>query len=384
MQKTLLALLFTGSTLLASQTSTTFEKTFGGKENDVAKAVVKTDDGYLIAGKSNSFAKRRYYDAYLIKIDKNGKKIWSRAYGGEDNDDAQGLTKYGKDFVFIGSTESYGNDSLSYYFTKIDANGNIHWQKSYYRGERDYYHGNDIIADGKDLVIAGTERHLNFMSAKIDPLLFKINTEGDILWRSHYRGKDEDRAYAIVSVDDGYLMAGTTETYGHGNFDSYVIKLDKNGKKVWFSAYGGDDDEAANDVIATDDGYLLVGSTDSFGLNYKDVYVVKIDKKGKVQWEKSYGAKYDDEGFSVTKSPDGGYVIAGKTETRRNGADLYLFKIDDKGNQKWSRTYGDKGDDAGYDIVTAEDGYLIVGEKESVSSRYNDVWVLKVGFDGKF
>jgi chemotaxis methyl-accepting protein methylase len=148
--------------------------------------------------------------------------------------------------------------------------------------------------------------------------------------------------------------------------------------------YGGEDDETANDVIASDNGYLLVGSTDSFGLNYKDVYVVKIDKNGKVIWERSYGAKYDDEGFAVTKSPDGGYVIVGKTETRRNGTDLYLFKIDAKGNLKWSKNYGDKGDDAGYDIITAEDGYLIVGEKETVSSRYNDVWVLKVDFDGKF
>jgi hypothetical protein len=384
MAKLLTLILLAASTLFASQTSATFEKTFGGKENDSAKAVVKTDDGYLIAGKSNSFAKRRYYDAYLIKIDKNGKKIWSKVYGGEEDDDAQSLTRYGNDFVFIGSTESYGNDSLSYYFTKIDTNGSIDWQKSYFRGERDYYYGNDIIADGEDLVIAGTEKHLSFLSSRIDPLLFKINKEGNIVWRSYYHGKDEDHAYAIINADDGYLMAGMTETFGHGNFDAYVINLDKNGKRVWYAAYGGKDDEAANDLIVTDDGYLLVGSTDSFGLNYKDVYVVKIDKNGKVIWEKSYGAKYDDEGFAITKSPDGGYVIVGKAETRRNGTDLYLFKIDTDGNQKWSRTYGDKGDDAGYDIITVDDGYLIVGEKESVSSRYNDVWVLKVDFDGKF
>jgi len=74
MTKLLILMLFAGSTLFASQTSATLEKTFGGKENDVAKAVLKTNDGYLISGKSNSFAKRRYYDAYLIKIDKNGEK----------------------------------------------------------------------------------------------------------------------------------------------------------------------------------------------------------------------------------------------------------------------------------------------------------------------
>jgi len=383
MNKTLLLSLCATFTLFATQSSVTFNKTFGGNEDDVAKAVIKTNDGYLIAGKSKSFSSNRDYDAYIIKIDKNGKKVWSKVYGGEDDDEANAITAYDKGFVFVGSTESYGNDNLSYYFVKLDAQGESEWQKSYFRGERDYYFGNDIVADGKELLIAGSERHLTFMSAKINPLLFKIDVEGDMLWRTYVIGKDEDRAKSVISTNDGYVMAGMTETYGFGDFDSYLVKLDKSGKKLWFKTFGGKDDEIAEDIIATDDGYILVGSTDSFGLNYKNVYIIRTDKDGKKLWERTYGGNYDDEGFAIVKAPDGGYVVAGKTQTRRNGTDLYLIKIDEKGKLKWERTYGGKEDDSAYDIVATDDGYLIVGTKQPDLTRYNDVWVLKVDLKGK-
>jgi len=384
MHRSLLLSLCTTLTLLATQTPQTFNKTFGGDEDDVANSVIKIDDGYLIAGKTKSFTSHRDYDAYLIKLDKNGDKVWSKVYGGKEDDEANAVTQYGKDFVFAGSTESYGNDNLSYYFVKINAKGEPTWQKSYFRGERDYYFGNDIISDGKDLVIAGSERHLTFMSAKINPLLFKIDTEGDMVWHSYVYGEDQDRAKAIISTEDGYVMAGTTESYGHGDFDAYMVKIDKAGKKVWFNAFGGKDDEIAEDIIATDDGFLLVGSTDSFGLNYKNVYVIRTDKEGKKIWERTYGGSYDDEGFAIVKAPDGGYVVVGKTKTRRNGTDLYLFKIDENGKLKWERMYGGDEDDAGYDLVANDDGYLIVGTRQPNLTRYNDVWVLKVDLKGKF
>jgi hypothetical protein len=266
---------------------------------------------------------------------------------------------------------------------KIDDKGDPLWQKSYFRGERDYYYANGIVSDGKDLVIAGTEEHLKFLSTKVNPLLIKTDAEGDMLWRSYVYGKDEDYANEIIKTDDGYLMAGKTETYGHGDFDAYLVMLNKKGKKIWFNTFGGDNDETAEDVIATEDGYLLVGYTESFGLNYKDIYVVKTDKNGKEIWARTYGGRYDDEAYAVTQSPDGGYVIVGKTETRRNGTDLYLFKISANGKLEWERTYGGDDADSGYDIVSTDDGYLIVGEKRSDISRYSDVWVLKVSPKGR-
>ncbi len=385
MHTKLLGLLLMISVLFASETAVTFDKTFGGKEDDVARSVIKTNDGYLIAGKTKSFTSDRDFDAYLIKIDKNGQKIWSKIYGGEDDEEASEIIKFENGYVFIGSTQTFGNGRLSFYIVKISKEGDIAWEITYYRDEDDEYFGNAIATDGSDLVVAGTERHLNFMSSKINPLIFQLNKEGTRGWRGYYGGKDDDFAHAIIPTGDGYLMAGKTESYGLGNMDAYLVKLDKAGKEEWYAAYGGGDDDIANDVIALDDGYLTVGTTDSFGLTRNDVYIVKTDKNGKMLWQKSYGGNRDDEGFSVTQSPDGGYVIAGRTEsfTRRNGFDLYLLKIDSDGKLIWERTYGGESDDAGYDILSTEDGYLIVGDKKSKISRDSNAWILKVDLKGK-
>lgn len=385
MRKIILGMVFVGSSLFCAEGSVVFETVFGGEEDDVAKSVVKTDDGYLIAGKTKSFTDHRDFSAYVIKIDKNGKKLWSKVYGGKDDESANAITRFGKDFVFVGSTETYGNENLSFYMVKIDSEGKVDWQTTYYRDDDDQYNGNALVADGDKLIFAGTETHLQFFGAKVNPYIFSTNKEGDKLWGGFYGGEDEDDAHAIISVSDGYVMAGKTESYGHGDFDSYIVKLDKTGKKIWHAAYGGKDNDCASDVIATDDGYLMVGTTESFDNNYKDVYVVKTDKKGNKLWQRTYGGSRDDQAFAVTLAPDGNYVMVGKSEsfTRRNGSDLYLIKIDKKGKLLWERTYGGESDDTGYDILTTEDGYLIVGDKKTDRRRDSDVWVLKVNFNGK-
>jgi len=385
MKKIILGMSVIVSSLLYAEGTVVFETVFGGEEDDVAKSVVKTDDGYLIAGKTKSFTDHRDFGAYVIKIDKQGKKLWSKVYGGKDDEEANDIVRFGKDFVFVGSTETYGNENLSFYMVKIDSEGKVDWQTTYYRDDDDQYNGNALVADGDKLIFAGTETHLQFFGAKVNPYIFSTNKEGDKLWGGFYGGEDEDDAHAIISVSDGYVMAGKTESYGHGDFDSYIVKLDKTGKNIWHAAYGGKDNDCASDVIATDDGYLMVGTTESFDNNYKDVYVVKTDKKGNKLWQRTYGGSRDDQAFAVTQAPDGNYVMVGKSEsfTRRNGSDLYLIKIDTKGKKLWERTYGGESDDAGYDIVTTEDGYLIVGDKKTDRRRDSDVWVLKVNFNGK-
>ena len=239
MRKIILGMSIAVSSLLYAEGTVVFETVFGGDEDDVAKSVVKTDDGYLIAGKTKSFTDNRDFGAYVIKIDKNGKKLWSRVYGGKDDEEANAITRFGKDFVFVGSTETYGNENLSFYMVKIDSEGNVDWQTTYYRDDDDQYNGNDVVADGDKLIFAGTETHLQFFGAKVNPYIFSTNKEGDKLWGGFYGGEDEDDAHAIISVSDGYVMVGKTESYGHGDFDSYIVKLDKTGKKLWYAAYGG-------------------------------------------------------------------------------------------------------------------------------------------------
>lgn len=372
--------------LEATQAPITFEKTFGGKDDDLARAVIETSDGYLIAGKSKSFTKHRDFDAYIIKIDKNGEKVWSRTYGGKRNEDANDIVKYGTGAVFIGSTKTFGNGRKSFYINQIGKEGQHIWRKAYFKDGDDEYTGSSIVTDGKNLVIVGVELHLGFTTSDVSPIVLQINNKGKRIWEHYLGGRKKDFAAKVLHTDDGYLVIGKTESYGHGDFDMYAVKLNKKGKWQWYNAFGGEDDDTANDAIQTDDGgFLLVGLTNSFGLTRDDVLIVKTNKNGKRLWQRSYGGDYADEAYAITKSPDGGFVVVGRTESfnRRNGFDLYLFKIDAQGKLVWQRTHGGKSDDTGYDIITTKDGYLIVGEKKSDLSRDSNVWVLKVDFDGK-
>ncbi len=386
MFKIYIALIVCSVLATASPHHGTFQRLFGGKEDDVAKAVIATEDGYLITGKTKSFTKDRDFDVYTIKIDKQGRKIWSKIYGGEDDEFANAITPMGKEFLIVGSTETYGNERLSLYTIKIDANGDPIWQKAYYSDSDDEYTGNDVVSNGTTALIAATERHLQFFSAKVTPYILKIDRKGEELWRKRYGGDDEDRAKAVALTSDGYIVAGETESYGHGDIDAYLIKLDKNGHKEWHAAFGGRYDDVASDVVVTDEGgYLIVGSTKSFKDFRKDVYIVKTDKDGQRLWQKVYGGNRNDEAFAVCKSGDGGYVVVGRSESfnRRKGFDLYLLKIDKNGRLLWSRTYGGENDDAGYDVIAASDGYLIVGSRRTPRSRDQDVWILKVDKEGR-
>jgi len=379
------ALLFLAATHLVAQVPVTFEKTYGGRDDDLAKAVIETGDGYLIAGKSKSFTKHRDFDAYLIKIDKRGRKLWSRIYGSVRDEDANDIVRFGSGAVFVGSTKTLGNEEKSFYINRINKTGAVIWRKAYFKDGDDEYTGSSITTDGKSLVIAGTELHLGFTNSKLSPFVFQLDSRGRLVWEHYLGGVKKDFANKIITTGDGYLVVGKTESYGHGDYDMYAIKLNKEGKWQWYNAFGGGDDDTANDVIQTKDGgYLLVGATNSFGLTRDDVFIVKIDKTGKRLWQRNYGGDYADEAYAITRSPDGGYVVVGRTESfnRRNGFDLYLFKIDAGGRLLWQRTQGGGSDDVGYDIITTKDGYLIVGAKKSDLGRDSNVWVLKVDFDG--
>lgn len=251
MQKILYGALFLVTILVATSAPTpvTFEKTFGGKDDDLAKAVVETSDGYLIAGKSKSFSSHRDFDAYLIKIDHNGNKVWSKTYGGTRDEDANDIINYGMGAVFVGSTKTFGNQDKSFYINRISKKGSHIWRKAYFLDGDDEYTGSSIVTDGRSLTIAGTELHLGFTTSDVSPLVLQTNGGGKRIWEHYLGGRKKDFANKIIYTGDGYLVVGKTESYGHGDFDMYMIKLNKKGKWQWYNAFGGGDDDTANDVI---------------------------------------------------------------------------------------------------------------------------------------
>ena len=367
----------------APNTKRTFEQTYGGKYDDEAKDIIALKDGYLLVGETQSFGNGNS-DTYIIKVDKLGNKVFSAAYGGRNADVANAVLEVNDGFMLAGTTSSFGNRVQSMYLAKIAKDGKLMWQKAYYSDKDDYYSGNDLVKISEDnLLIAGTEDHVKFFSSEVNFYLNAINTDGQKNGIKRYGGEDPERANSIISVNDGYVIAGETDTWGHGRLDAYVIKIDKDGNRIWHNAFGFEDDENANQIIATGDGgYVLVGTTDSHFRSQKNVYVVKLNADGNREWQSFYGSREDDEGFGIVESK-GGYVVAGYTKGTDNyDSDVYIIKIDKNGNVIWEKRYGSSKDDRANAIIKVEDGFVVAGYSTSIESYSKDVYLLKIDQNG--
>ena len=197
--------------------------------------------------------------------------------------------------------------------------------------------------------------------------------------------KLEGGSSLIQTSDGGYAITGFTFSFGAGGHDIYVVKLDANGKLQWTRTIGGPERDAGFSLIQTSDGgYAITGFTESFGAGGADVYVVKLDAKGNLQWTKTIGGPKDDWGRSLIQTSDGGYAITGFTKSFGAGSgDVYLVKLDANGNLQWTKTIGGPGDEAGPSLIqTSDGGYTIAGATNSFGAGEWDVYVVKLDKNG--
>ena len=365
-------------------TRTTFETSFGGQRNDVGNDIIPLKDGALIVGYTQSFGAGND-DAYVIRVDRFGNKVSSYAFGGGSDDTLNSVIAINNGFMGVGTTRSYGNRVESIYMTRLANDGRLMWQNGYYSDKDDYYRGNDLVHIGNNnFLIAGSETHVEFFDSETNCYINSINIDGQRNGIKRYGGENTEEANSIVRVSDGYVFAGVTDTWGHGNDDMYVVKINKKGDRVWHNAFGFKYDEVANQIIATKDGgFMVVGTTESDIQNQRQVFVVKIDANGDRQWQRHYGTKENEEGFGIAETNDG-YVIAGYTNyTPTYNKDLYLLKIDKRGNIIWNRRYGGDRDDQANAIVKIKDGFFVTGYTTSPETYSKDVYLLRVDENGR-
>ena len=164
------------------------------------------------------------------------------------------------------------------------------------------------------------------------------------------------------TTDGGYIISGVTSSYGSGGMDLWLIKLDANGVQQWTNTFGGNEDDFGYSIQqSTDGGYVVVGSTKSFGNGGYDVWLIKIDTSGNEVWSQTYGGVNNDEGYSLDLAADGGYIISGCTQSYGNGArDAWLLKVGENGVQQWANTYGDEENEYGVSVQRTNDGDYIL------------------------
>ncbi len=363
---------------------TTYETSFGGDRDDIGTSIIALKDGALIVGRTASFGALGE-DAYVIKVDTFGNKVFDLVFGGKKDDVLKGAVATKDGFIVAGTSRSFGKGGKeSMYVASVSNTGKLNWNHGYYWEDNYYYRGNAIIKTSEtSFLIAGNKEHKRTFSAPSDTFLNHIDKNGKMQATRAYGGDDKESANSIVSVEDGFVFAGFTDTWGDGGNDMYVIKTNKRGDTLWHSAFGYKEDEVANQIITTKDGgFILVGTTESFVDFQKDIFVVKINYKGKEEWMKHYGTQEDEEGFGIVEVDDG-YLIAGYTKYTKNyKSNVQLLKIDKNGNTMFTKQYGGQRDDKAFAIAKLSDGFLITGYTSSPETYSKDVYILRVDING--
>jgi uncharacterized delta-60 repeat protein len=361
-----------------------FAKTYGGTDYDWASSVQQTPDGgYIVAGWTYSFGAGGW-DIFLIKTNANGNVQWAKTYGGTNFDSASSVQQTSDGgYIVAGYTNSFGAGGYDIFLIKTDANGNIQWTKTYGGTSSDYASSVRQTSDG-GYIVAGIT--WSFGAGIWDIFLIKTDANGNVQWAKTYGGTGYDWAYSVQQTPDGgYIVAGYTTSFGVGGGDIFLIKTDANGNVQWAKTYGGTGYDDAYSVQQTSDGgYIVAGYTTSFGAGWNDLFLIKTDANGNVQWAKTYGGTSSDYASSVRQTSDGGYIVAGYTTSFGAGDwDIFLIKTDANGDIIWAKTYGGTGWDWAYSVQqTSDGGYIVAGYTQSFGAGSYDIFLIKTDANG--
>jgi len=350
-----------------------WQKTFGGKDNDGASSIQQTTDGgYIIAGDKGG-------DVYILKLNSKGEIEWQKTFGAKDYDEANSIQQTADGGYIVA-----GDKGGDVYILKLNSKGEVEWQKTF-GGEG--IAGAFSIQQTKDggYIVAGLTEP--FGSEEADVYILKLNSKGEIDWQKTFGDQVVDQANSIQQTKDGgYIVAGVTGSFGFGEQDAYILKLNSKGEIEWQKTFGGDGFDIATSIQqTTDGGYIAAGWTESFGSGEYDAYVLKLNSKGEVEWQKTFGGKDYDEANSIQQTTDGGYIVAGWTKSfGSGGADVYILKLNSKGEVEWQKTFGGGDSDGAFsNLQTTDGGYIVAGWTWSFGSGGADVYILKLDSKGE-
>ncbi|MDO8723584.1 MAG: hypothetical protein Q7J31_15355 [Syntrophales bacterium] len=277
-------------------------------------------------------------------------------------------------YIYGGYTESSGAGDRDLLLVKTDETGLIEWQKTIGGSLIDDVQSILVLADG--YIICGYTQ--SFGNGEYDVLVLKISLSGDIIWQKTYGGEKTEYGKSIKkTADGGYILVGYTGSFGEGAHDIWVIKLNKDGDIEWQKTYGESDVENSYSIIETsDDGYIVSGREHYLSDNRQQIYLIfKINLLGELEWKKLYGIGGNMATYSMAKTDDEGFIVAGYTDLLgTNSLDIILVKFDIFGNIQWQKAYSGSGDDLAYSVIkTSNGGYFLTGHSNSTEDGSYDI-----------
>ncbi len=351
--------------------SLVWETNLGGSEGDFPRSIKQTTDGgYIVAGNSESqdgdvggtYGTNGYPDYWIVKLNENGDLVWKTTLGGSDWDwayDIEQTTDGG--YIVAGASQSNDGDvggnvgsngTTDYWIVKLDETGNLVWENNFGGTVWEYPSDIEQTNDGGYIVtgrsnsdngdVGGNNGGYDFWTIKLDG-------SGNLVWETNLGGSDGEGAHSITqTTDGGYIIAGFSSSNNgdvggnYGAADFWIVKLDSNGVLVWETNLGGTLEEGAQSIQPTvDGGYIITGPSSSFNIDLDDnngeydFWIVRIGPNGSILWEENLGGSDIDWSESTLQTNDGGYIIAGRSNSDdgdvggNNGEnDYWIVKLD--------------------------------------------------------
>lgn len=351
-----------------------WQKTYGDSSAiDIGySAKQTTDGGYIVTGWTDYYTTGQwgYYDIYLLKTDINGVEQWLQTYGGIGDEEGY-IVQQTNDggYIISGRTMSFGNGDEDLYLIKTDANGDSLWTQTFGGLEKERGWSIKQTSDGGYIICGGTN---SFGNGDKDVYLIKIDESGSEEWVKTFGGADLDESYSVCQTSDrGYVVTGNSRSFGANGI--YLIKTDSIGTEQWSNTFGGTILDLGASVQQTfDGGYIICGSTSYTATGNRDVFIIKTNGNGIEQWSKTFGGTDHDYGNSIEQTLDGGYVITGVTFSPGNLArDIYVIKTNSFGDSLWTLKIGGSGNDEGNSVHQTSDGGYIVCATVFTGSGFN-------------
>ncbi len=364
----------------SASSSVEWDRLYGGSHNDKANSIIECEDGgYIAAGLTKSFGKGKW-DAWIVRVGEDGEELWSKTFGKEGDDEAFSIREAGDGFLISGFSDRGESVEEQAWIFRIDKSGKKLWEK-FYGGEHDDSANSLVVNADGSMVFAGVKGISSYINS--DLWVVSLDPSGNPIWEKTFGERRKDKGHAIIKTSDNiYLVAGQKLSTSTSNQqDAYCIKLDSSGKKVWEKTYGGKRLDIAYDVKETEDGgFVVAGKNRSAGSGKNDLWVFKLDKSGKMLWEKTYGGADMDEGRTVALRENGGFLVAGFTKSKGAGnADLWVLKLDGSGEITKEGVFGKKGWESGESVFGTSDGDFVVSAVNASTGRgREDLWIVKI------
>ena len=357
-----------------------WQKIYGGTDDDIAKDVLMLENGETaVVGSCKSFNAQRS-DICVTRLNKEGQTIWRKLLSGKKTDKGIAISRAADgNLLVLGEGKSFEHGGQDLYAAKLLLDGKVLWEKAF-GGDRDEYAGGIAGTNDGGVLLVGDSESFSKKGYR-DIYIVRLDKNGKMLSTKTIGGKLNDEAKALTRTADGnFMMVGSREIKSSGDADFFLMKLDQQGKKIWARTLG----EKYNDVLyavapTPDGGIVATGKTRSYNSEQTDLAIMYFNKSGKLIWFKIYGFAYYDEGYAITMTKNGNYMVAGKTNSMGKGDfDNYVLLLDPKGKLLWSNTYGGTNKDVAHGITRTTDGAIvIVGESDS-HSRSKKFFMIKL------